>query len=167
MLHNENVGTYTRGLQKTLLPWYLYLYRNQWIHIGRFVLDITSVSYWIDGTNRGWYIALTIILYLIYPFVHVFMHRDPDPKKKINSCLLIAVSLIINITLCLAFPKWYATVELALSRIPVFLLGCAIAPMIREKRENRRLLVVCAVMTPALWLALELYKDHMLAYSIW
>ena len=36
-----------------MFPWYLYLYRNESVNPIRFIADISSISYWIDGSIKG------------------------------------------------------------------------------------------------------------------
>lgn len=151
-----------------LLPWYLYLYRNDAVSVGRVILDITSLSYWIDGKNRGWYVALTIALYTIYPLVYYLITKIRKSKGTLLlSGGLVISSIVINVAISLAFPEWYSAVELALARIPIFLFGCAIAPLIKENKEKKSVFVICVVMIPLLWILLEKYRKFFYMFSLW
>ncbi len=150
-----------------VLSWYLYLYRNTSISIWRFILDITSFSYWIDGTNRGWYVALTMILYLLYPFVYMIIEKRRKRGVLLILGILVISSIAINILISLVFPKWYSSVELALARIPIFLFGCSVAPLVKEKNEKTSVFVICVIMIPVLWILLEKYRSNFYMFSMW
>lgn len=127
-----------------LMPWYMYLYQVQEreFRILRFLGDISSLSYWMDGKNRGWYVALTIVLYGIYPLIYYIII-----KKNQFWCLFsIIVVIALNCLLVLIFPGWFANVELALGRIPIFLFGCFIAPYVKEGKELPGLIVYIALL---------------------
>ena len=122
-----------------LCPWYLYLYstRSYPVNPIRFFLDITSLSYWIDGNNRGWYMALTIVLYFFYPILFLMVNglllRN---TKKMRICMLLLVSIIaVNAVIAVCFPKWFSCTELALGRVPVFVFGCFLAPCVKEEKK--------------------------------
>lgn len=117
-----------------LLPWFLYLYRHELpINPIRFIMDITSLSFWIDGQNRGWYIALILVLYLIYPLIY-YKISDNFHSNMIWLFVFIAFDIVLNTIICLFFPDWFEAVNLALCRVPVFLVGCFISPLVMEKK---------------------------------
>lgn len=119
-----------------LVPWYIYLVKTgMTTSITRFLLDITSLGFWIDGNNRGWYVAFIIVLYLIYPFLHKLISFNNYKENFIKCVALCILIVIINICVSLFFPNWYDGVELALSRIPIFIVGCFIAPLIYNEKE--------------------------------
>lgn len=119
-----------------LVPWYIYLVKTgMTTSITRFLLDITSLGFWIDGNNRGWYVAFIIVLYLIYPFLHKLISFN-NYKENFIKCIAICILIVIsNICVSFFFPNWYDGVELALSRIPIFIVGCFIAPLIYNEKE--------------------------------
>ena len=82
-----------------LLPWYLYLYHGQKINPAIFILNITSISYWFDGVNRGWYVALTILLYLIYPLVYLLI-RKCGKRKLLTLSLLNSYRCLLKYCYC-------------------------------------------------------------------
>lgn len=90
---------------------------------------LTVLGYWA-GASVLWYAPFILAMYLIYPALYHI--------QKKNSRLLWVVLLA-----CLAFPagakiaapEWAAHVEKAISRIPAFVIGCMLAPMLNEDRE--------------------------------
>ena len=132
-----------------LFPWYLYLYNGTLLNPIRVILDVTSLSFWIDGNNRGWYIALTIVLYCLYPLVNQFI-SPRNYRKNIMVCIGLSTTIImINSAVSLLFPSWFDVVNIALGRIPIFLIGCFFAPIVFNKeRFNNGVLVICYVVLP-------------------
>ena len=58
-----------------LTPWYIYnaiIMRKITLRI---VLDVVSLSFWIDGNNPGWYIAEYLFLTLIFPIIYYFLRK--------------------------------------------------------------------------------------------
>ena len=67
---------------------------NGWQFIGR----LTSVSYWIEGNYYGmWYMALSVVLYLIYPILHKIM-MGKDSFWSVTSMSLLLLSAFIAVT---------------------------------------------------------------------
>ena len=63
-----------------LIPWFTYLNFLKPVSFARYLMDISSLSFWWDGNNRGWYIAMIIITYLLYPFLYHTI--DPVNTEK-------------------------------------------------------------------------------------
>lgn len=126
-----------------LTPWFLYRAAMAPTTIGRFLLDITSLSFWLDGNNPGWFIAELVLLYCIYPLVA----RSMEKKPAAAFVLWIGAVVAVNYLIMKRFSGWYWAVELALTRIPVFLCGCFLAPWTENsKRLRTEIIAACAIM---------------------
>lgn len=67
---------------------------NGWQFIGR----LTSVSYWLEGNYYGmWYIALSVVLYLLYPVLHKLM-MSKDVFWNVTSISLLLMTAFIATT---------------------------------------------------------------------
>lgn len=113
-----------------LTPWFLYRAIGEQSFSPRFLLDIFSVSFWLDGKNPGWLVALMLVLYLAFPLIARAMERRPI----LAGGLMIAGVMAANAAVLALWPEWYWAVELALCRIPVFLLGAMLARPVKERR---------------------------------
>ncbi len=136
------------------LPFYLYLdigQKGDWVQLG---LDLSTLSFWLNGYRREWFIAAILVLYLVYPLIYHLFNRYT--WKGFMG--LLALVLGGSIGLYLVFPTTYAHIEVFLGRIPIFLAGAALAPLIKKGWEF-----------PALWLnmaALGLLLGGYLAFEL-
>lgn len=149
-----------------LLPWYCYLYRGQNVSAIRFLLDITSLSYWIDGSNRGWYVALTIVLYAFYPLLYTTIVKWKD-DALLYCAMLIAIIIAVNTAIAILKPEWFGAVSLALCRVPVFIGGCFLALIVLEKSELRWLPLGCFLMASFLFVFLKRFIEPLRIYGTW
>lgn len=76
-----------------ICPFLVYFTIRGDINVWQFIGRLTSVSYWIEGNYYGmWYIALSVVLYLLYPFLHkMMMSRDSFWNVTSISLLLLVV----------------------------------------------------------------------------
>ncbi len=148
-----------------LLPWYLYLYHGKHVSIFRFILDITSLSYWIDGNNRGWYISLTIVLYIIYPILFFTIVKN---RKCFWGILIIVLDIAFNSMIAAAYSEWFENVNLALCRIPVFIFGCLVAPSVKQKKSYSLCGLVMYILTAVfLFWFLNNHLNVVKSFGIW
>ncbi len=152
-----------------LTPWYLYLYRGETVKPFLFLLDITSLSFWIDGMNRGWYVALTIVLYVVYPLLFLLIRGD-GKKDAVTAVSVICIVIALNSVAAIVLPDWFRAVDLALGRIPVFIAGCFLARLVFENKEIEKtglMLAVTAVLTAILVFFLRRFDSRLRVLAIW
>lgn len=86
----------------------------------------TFAGYWF-GMDVIWYIAFILTMYLLYPLIYRVLDR-----KVVMWGLLIG-------SLAVSFFAEHIEIEInilrGISRIPVFLIGCMIAPCVAEKQR--------------------------------
>jgi len=96
-----------------------------------FFCNITFVAFFINGSRTFWYFSLLLLLYFVYPFIHRIIRR----YKYKGFALLVLIALSLNIVGYFLFHDYYMLVEIALTRIPIFitgaLLGCLAKNCIR------------------------------------
>ncbi|NBI70859.1 hypothetical protein D3Z50_07265 [Clostridiaceae bacterium] len=118
-----------------LLPWFTYQQFTAPSSFARYLMDITSLSFWRDGRNPGWYAAFSIVLYALYPLIFASI-RPGDARRNISAFLAWGgVFVLFSYIIKWYDPVYYWQIELALSRFPVFFFGCFIAPEIERGRE--------------------------------
>ena len=98
-----------------------------------YLLHVSSFSFWYQ--NRGswgeaWYISFIIPLYLIYPFIYLLMQ-----KNKKSFIPLLIISFAVKILLLYCNPAYYEQIEVAVSRLPIFIIGCYSALLVYNKKE--------------------------------
>ena len=103
--------------------------------------NTTLISFYLNGVRDFWFFALIIPLYLVYPFLYKNIN-----KYGIKS-LLIELLIVIGLTFLImyAFPSVYKNIEIALTRIPVFLIGVYFGKCINNKQEINSLYIVLSL----------------------
>jgi len=150
----DPVPFYKRRIKRVLIP-YLFIGGSFWVVIDLlwkkdvilFLKDITMLSFWKDGIVRVWYISLILILYTLFPLIWKMVCRE-GRIKKLRIVLLITVVMGINFILHRCLPDWFDKVGVALTRIPVFLIGIVLADRVWEKQpvkiwESLALFALC------------------------
>ena len=128
---NSNLGEFYIKRYKRILPPYLIVAAIFWVikdfkFQGEGWLDyLKDISFWTfvtDGVRSIWFIALRIVLYLIFPLIYYFIYKCKHRGCGVFS--LILVTYAIPIVLYYTNPELYHNIEIALTRIPLFVLGC-------------------------------------------
>ena len=96
-------------------------------------LNIILYSFWFQGNKIAWYVALVVLLYLAYPMIY---YKVLNSERKLVYLLFLSVGCYILCYLIWYFnPKWYWQIEIALTRIPVFLIGCYLGELVYEDKK--------------------------------
>lgn len=99
--------------------------------------NVTTINYWISGNYMAmWYIAVTIVLYLLYPLLEQVVI-----KLKWGGILTF---MLLNIGIHTVSPAYGNSINLALSHTPMFMLGILMAYYIgQEKHKIQTFLRIC------------------------
>lgn len=113
-----------------IMPSYLtiavVLYGVSWlihnISLTNYFLYISTLYFWIYGESEigAWYISFVLLLYLVFPAIYKILNGK---KWAGNISILIGITIIAEICLLNLAPGFYIKYEIALSRIPIFLIG--------------------------------------------
>lgn len=140
--NNEKIGQfYIKRLKRILIPFFVingvywcYICIIETNNILQFIKNITFYSFWFEGNKLVWFIALILPLYLFYPI----LFKSIIENKNLNRLNYIICLCVITYILCYLFKKfdyqWYKAIEIALTRIPVFLLGCYCGVLAYEEK---------------------------------
>ena len=136
---NSDTGAfYRRRMKRVLLP-YLILALPFWIYntlhlnagFSKFLMDYTGVSFVAQGVVTTWYVFLIIVLYLAYPL----FYRWEKKKGLYADIVMITVCIVICLVLRKACPSLYNRIEIAITRVPAFLLGSFAARLPQENAK--------------------------------
>ncbi|MBR0509505.1 MAG: acyltransferase [Clostridia bacterium] len=83
------------------------------------LLNISTLSFWLNGVKNVWYIAFIAVMYLVYPLIF----RLFEQKYALWFPVLLLGSFAAVFLLRHFLPAYYNLWEIALWRIPVFILG--------------------------------------------
>lgn len=101
-----------------------------------FILNITTINFWIkgNGPHPHWYIALILILYIIFPLVYKL-----DVKTKhISTVGFMGAAWMIEYAVYACSVEKYDSIETALSRAPYFFACVIVAQEIIRKKDKCR-----------------------------
>ena len=100
-----------------------------------FIKNITFYSFWFEGMKTVWFIALIIPLYIFYPLLFKYILNNNKINRLIYIVSLCIVAYVICYILKSVDPKCFKMIEIALTRIPVFLLGSYCGILVYEGKE--------------------------------
>ncbi len=138
---------YYSRFKKLLLPYFLcygtmtilkaIVTDYSWIDV---ILDISTINFWIKH-GSAWFVAMLIPLYLISPFLHKLLNHASNMQNRILLmlglvCFCLFLSVIGNSDV--EYRGLIYNVQFALSRVPSFIVGMAIAPYVASSFQLKR-----------------------------
>lgn len=108
-----------------------------------YVLRETFLYFFVKGERVFWFISLILLMYLVFPIFYKII----DKWKAWGMIGLVAVIIAGTFAVRAIAPGVYSNVEIALCRIPVFVIGIWAGRFVMEKKEidRRWLWLVLAV----------------------
>ena len=88
-----------------------------------FFWDFSMLSFWVDGDRGVWFIALILVLYLLFPPLWRLISQPHCQRTRLYVTLLLAVYSTLLVLMSIFSPDFYSKIEIALWRVPVFVLG--------------------------------------------
>ena len=113
-----------------------YLYKG--VSVNTFFKGITLFSFYLDGVRDFWYFALIIVLYILYPLFHKIIEK----KDLLGLIALLLISIGSTILLMNTCIETYNKLEIALTRVPVFLLGVYTGKQVLNKKEIHEISII-------------------------
>lgn len=98
-----------------------------------YIFQISSFTYWYPNNNsfgEVWYVSFIIPLYLVYPLIYL-----STQKNRKLFIVLIIFSFAVKVLLIYCNPVYYEQIELAVSRLPIFIIGCYCGLFVYNKKE--------------------------------
>ena len=140
---NSNLKSfYTKRIKRLLIPYWIisipyFLYTDLYINsnVLAFVGHVTTLSFWFYGNYSGmWYIAMTVVIYMLYPFIHKFIWGGK--MKTIYAVVILLVMYIIASEILLVYvPIFYQNTEIAITKFPLLIFGSLTMNYIVEQRK--------------------------------
>ena len=90
--------------------------------------SVFFLNFYLEGVRYFWYFALIVVLYAVYPFLHKLLE-----STRIYGMLIIVIGIItINVILMIFAPEIYSRIEIALTRIPAFIIGAWMGKLVKD-----------------------------------
>ena len=93
-----------------------------------FLADWFLLTAFQPSNRQCWFVAAILIFYLLYPFIHKLIN-----DKKKNMVMIVGVVMILTIVLYYTANSVYQTVEVALTRFPIFIMGSYLGTLSKQK----------------------------------
>lgn len=132
------------------LPFYLwnaiFEIKGDTIHkIIMFFANLSSVSFWLKGTQTTWYIYGIMVFYLIFPLLYTFFVKRGRKSQYITLVGLIAFALIT------AYIPIFKNSTIVWARLPIFSIGvCMGINEIKIRELSKKEFVVLGIVLIAL-----------------
>lgn len=107
--------------------------------IGTFLLDYSLLSFWLSGVRTLWYIAFIVVMYAVSPLLYRWIR-----KLGRKAWILILGAIALDVLVRYGFPSFFSGCEIAIQRVPIFLLGliCSERIMAGDRIRVADLLVI-------------------------
>lgn len=157
---------YARRLVRLLVPYLVFsvpywIWRDLYEDIGDFWLNLTQLSLPLQGIRPTWFIPAMALLYLAYPLIVRFLFKGNCPLR---TALLCSCAIAICAALHYSGNAIYRNCEIALTRIPIFIIGCALGRIVYQRKPLAPLLLPVS----GAWLVInELLRRNLDLPRVW
>ena len=125
---NNILGFYKKRFVRVLIPYLIYASIAWFIMdviqedkgISMFIYDLSTLGFWYDGRKTIWFVAFILVMYIFFPFIFNLIEKKQGGLRTI---VLIAITVLVLECFRTVNPGAYSDTEIALTRIPIFVLG--------------------------------------------
>lgn len=89
------------------------------------------VGFFIKGNKSGWFIQFIMLIYIIFPFIYKIIKKYDIYGLAVS----LLITVIFNLLYLFIFLTSYENIEIALTRIPIFLIGTYFGKLIYQKKQ--------------------------------
>lgn len=114
--------------------YWIYQYIIGELSLSTTLLSFSTLRFWVTGNQQIWFVSLIIVCYLIYPYIYGFLFKK-DKGSWFRVLLLNCLVIGLTVSVKMDAEQIYNNVEIAVTRLPVFIIGCWIGKYVYEKRE--------------------------------
>ena len=141
MKKNSNIKQfYTKRLVRVLVPYVVWgvafwLVKDFLVNqktLLDFVQDLSFITFFTKGERVLWYIGFITVMYLFFPLI--FKILDTNKHCFIRFALMLAVVMSVVVAVNVLLLETYNKIEVALNRVPVFLIGTFYGKRIYEHK---------------------------------
>ncbi|MGN1166780.1 MAG: acyltransferase family protein [Lachnospiraceae bacterium] len=152
LIKNDNYFEYTKRKIAKLLPTVLLITGIYWLldlvhtrDVWKFLLRVTLCDFWVTGDQQIWFVSLIMLCYLFYPFIFWIVYKA-EKYEKTKAVILFLLVLIFPFAIMNKAPEMYSKIEIAITRIPVFVLGSLVGKFCYDKKKiNSCIFPICIV----------------------
>ncbi len=119
----------------TIVPIAAYFFLIKNFDFNNFILAISTLRLWITGGRwTPWFVSAITVLYLIYPYVYMWIYERN--RKEITNLFSLLVMVYTSCYLLYYYNlDYYNNVEVVITRIPIFIVGTYFGKRVYEKKK--------------------------------
>ena len=131
-----------------------------------FIPRIMLLQFFQNGDQTIWFISTILVFYLFYPYIYRFLFKKDDDKSPIiRALILMLIAYISIISFAETSPETYGLIEIGLTRLPTFILGCMLGKYVYENKKISKNWLILMIVLAILWISvlglLELHNYYL------
>ncbi len=116
------------------LPFFILQYRKGYMTLYSMFLSLITLRTWISPSDTNWFASLIVACYLFYPYYYGVIYEKE--KGSIRRTLFLTLFMaVITFMIKNEAPELFDHMEINITRIPIFILGCGAGKLTYEKKE--------------------------------
>ena len=131
------------------------------------ISEWTGLLNWSGESRIAWYVVFVMILYAVYPLI--FKALKATEKSK-YSFIYILLFYIVWVMLCFAMnktiPEIYSVIEIAVTRVPIFIIGCYIGQLVYNKAQFTMKTYITCIAGIAIYVLLRSISGSLLSQRL-
>ena len=134
---------YQRRIVRLIVPYLLlavpyWIWRDLYLQKGNFLLDVTMLSFPLEGVITTWYVGAILVFYLAFPLIYKLYYETDQicgvpVSRKTTMILVPAFMAAVCFGMMYLCPELYDHIEIGLTRSVIFLIGCAAGQRVYRK----------------------------------
>ncbi len=126
-------------------------------------LEWTKLHNWMGKSDLSWYVAFVMVLYALYPLIYKLMKKLEKTKFEFFTVCAVCIFIFaLCIVLYVFQPKLYDAVEIALTRVPIFIIGCYLGKFVYNKQQYGNMFYIVCIIGILLWMILTNMTDNLM-----
>ena len=123
----------------------------------QFISKCTMLDFWISGDQQIWFVSAIFLFYMIYPYIYGFLFKAKFFGEVARLIIMLAVVAVVTLSVCYIYPDYFSKIEIALTRLPVFIIGCFFGKLVYEKKTaSKYFYLLCLLLTAVSFVLLYL-----------
>ena len=144
---DDNIKAFYLRRAKRILPAVL-ICSSLWFGIANvgslkeYLIYVNLGGVFVYGESYFWYFSLLIVLYFLYPLGWKLIHRFNNGWLIGSFFILIWTLILVGIS----NSDFFIRAEIALTRIPAFIIGCMFGKYVKDNKQYKEILNVLCMM---------------------
>ena len=96
-----------------------------------FFKKVMLLSFYESNNRDFWFLSFILIMYIAFPLLYNIVEK----YKGLGVAVAVGSTVLVNMLLMICMPELYGRLEIALTRIPIFLVGIYFGRMARRDEK--------------------------------